>query len=163
MTLEVALSPLLSSLLASGHSAQATEAFCFSHFGDSWSHVQCLNYSLCCSLLPRYSTGLDSPHLSGGHYKVTFSKMWNPFPEILSESPFPSPISAGVQPRQDPGGTLRMNGIGERRHVRPALIGSSLRGRERERERQTEREWPDGGCSRVWQCFIFYHSFYTPS
>ena len=36
---------------------------------------------------------------------------------------------AGVQPRQDPGGTLRMNGIGERerererRHVRPALIG----------------------------------------
>ena len=35
-----------------------------------------------------------------------------------------------------------MNGISkrERRHVRSALIGPSLRGRERERERQTERE-----------------------
>ena len=32
----------------------------------------------------------------------------------------------------------------ERTHVRPALIGPSLQGRER------EREWPDGGC-RVWQ------------
>ena len=42
---------------------------------------------------------------------------------------------AGVQPWQDPGDTLRMNGVGERererererRHVRPALIGPSLR------------------------------------
>ena len=35
---------------------------------------------------------------------------------------------AGVQPRQDPGGTLRMNGVGERerRHMRPALIGPNL-------------------------------------
>ena len=35
---------------------------------------------------------------------------------------------AGVQPRQDPGGTLRMYGVGERerRHVRLALIGRSL-------------------------------------
>ena len=33
---------------------------------------------------------------------------------------------ARVQPRQDPGGTLGMNGIGERRHMRPALIGPSL-------------------------------------
>ena len=45
---------------------------------------------------------------------------------------------AGVQPRQDPGGTLRMNGVGERererRHVRPALIKSA---REREREKVT--------------------------
>ena len=43
-------------------------------------------------------------------------------------------LIAGVQPQQDPGGTLRMNGVGERerRHVRPALIGPSLRGRERE-------------------------------
>ena len=40
---------------------------------------------------------------------------------------------ARVQPRQDPGGTLRMNGISERerRHVRQVLIGPSLRGRER--------------------------------
>ena len=65
---------------------------------------------------------------------------------------------AGVQPRQDPGGTLRMNGVGERRHVRTALIGPSLWGRERERqrERQRERERPDGGCSKVWQIFIFF-------
>ena len=45
--------------------------------------------------------------------------------------------AAGVQPRQDPGDTLRMNGVGERererRHMRPALIGPSLQGRERER------------------------------
>ena len=39
---------------------------------------------------------------------------------------------AGVQPRQDPGGTLRMNSVGERRHVRPPLMGPSLQGRERE-------------------------------
>ena len=51
----------------------------------------------------------------------------------------PGSGSAGVQPRQDPGGTLRMNGVGERRHVRPALIGPSLRGRERKRQRERER------------------------
>ena len=59
---------------------------------------------------------------------------------------------AGVQPQQDPGGTLRMNGVGERerRHVRPALIGPSLRGRERERERESDQT---GGAEsgRVWQ------------
>ena len=33
-----------------------------------------------------------------------------------------------------------MNGIGERRYMRPALIGPSLRGRERKRERERERE-----------------------
>ena len=40
------------------------------------------------------------------------------------------------QPQQDPGGTLRMNSVGERerRHMRLALIGPSLRERERERE-----------------------------
>ena len=74
---------------------------------------------------------------------------------------------AGVQPQQDPGGTLRMNGVGERerRHVRPALIGPSLRGRERERDRERERESDQtgGAAGRVWQCFIFYHSFYTLS
>ena len=44
----------------------------------------------------------------------------------------------GSSSRQDPGGTLVMNGVGERRHVRPALIGPSLRGRERERKRERE-------------------------
>ena len=47
-----------------------------------------------------------------------------------------------------------MNGVGERerRHVRLALIGPSLRGAGRERERQTRRGV---------QSFIFYQSFYT--
>ena len=62
------------------------------------------------------------------------------------------------QPQQDPGGTLRMNDVGERerRHMRLALIGPSLQERERER--------PDGGC-RVWRslAMLFYHSFYTLS
>ena len=53
-----------------------------------------------------------------------------------------------------------MNGVGERRHVRPALIGPSLRmngvsekGRvkeretETERERERERERPDWECA----------------
>ena len=44
-----------------------------------------------------------------------------------------------------------MNGVGERRHMRPALIGPSLLGRERETERERERERPDGGFRRVWQ------------
>ena len=57
---------------------------------------------------------------------------------------------AGVQPQQDPGGTLRMNGVGERRHVRPALIGPNLRGRERESDQTGGAE-----SGRVWQCFIF--------
>ena len=34
-------------------------------------------------------------------------------------------------------GILRMNGIGEKRHVGPAMMGPSLQ--ERERERQRER------------------------
>ena len=43
----------------------------------------------------------------------------------------------------------RIQGIpsGWEREVRPALIGPSLQGKERERK----SEWPDGGCSRVWQ------------
>ena len=61
-------------------------------------------------------------------------------------------IPARVQPQQDPGGTPGMNGVSERerRHVRPALIGPSLQGRERERERSDQT----GGAAesvRVWQ------------
>ena len=56
--------------------------------------------------------------------------------------------SARVQPLQDPGDPLRMNGVSERererererRHVRPALLGPSLRGRERQRQRQRQRQ-----------------------
>ena len=70
-------------------------------------------------------------------------------------------MGAGVQPRQDPGGTLRMNGVSKRRHVRPALMGPSLRGgeRERERERESERENDQIGGAAVWQCFIFIVAF----
>ena len=67
-----------------------------------------------------------------------------------------------------------MNGVGERRHVRPALIGTSLRGRERERERERERperereregererETRRGGAAESGKSlFFFYHSFY---
>lgn len=92
----MALSPLLSSLLVFQSLCSSHKGLCFSHFGDSWSHVQYLNYSLCCSLLLRYPQVLScsvSSHLSGLHYKVTFSKTWNLFPEILFETPFPSPLS----------------------------------------------------------------------
>ena len=53
------------------------------------------------------------------------------------------------QPRQDPGVTLRMNRVGERerRHVRLALIGPSLWGREREKKRENDQT----GVQRVWK------------
>ena len=63
----------------------------------------------------------------------------------------PGSGSAGVQPRQDPGVTLRMNGVGERRHVRPTLIGPSLRGREREREGEGEGERESDQTGGCWQ------------
>ena len=70
------------------------------------------------------------------------------------------PASAGSR------GTLRMNGVGERRHVRPALIGPSLRGRERERERVRERERESdqtGGAAESGKSLFFYRSFYILS
>ena len=75
----------------------------------------------------------------------------------------PGSGSAGVQPRQDPGGTLRMNSVGERerRHVRLALIGPSLRGRGRERERERERDQTGGAESG--NALFFNQSFYTLS
>ena len=33
-----------------------------------------------------------------------------------------------------------MNGVGERRHIGPALMGPSLQGKERKRERERERD-----------------------
>ena len=71
----------------------------------------------------------------------------------------PGSGSAGVQSRQDPGGSLRMNSVGERerRHVRLALIGPSLRGRERERESDQT-----GGAESGNDLF-FNQSFYTLS
>ena len=58
-----------------------------------------------------------------------------------------------------------MNGVGKRRHVRPAQVGPSLRGRKRKRERERESDQMGGAAEsgRVWQCFIFYRSFYTLS
>ena len=55
-------------------------------------------------------------------------------------------ITAGVQPRQDPGDTLRMNGVvrereREREKTRETILdrAKSVRGRERERQRERER------------------------
>ena len=69
-------------------------------------------------------------------------------------------LHAGVQPRQDPGGTLRMNGVGEgeRRHVRLALIGPNLRGGDREKDRErpeNDQTRVFAGSGRVWPSFIF--------
>ena len=47
---------------------------------------------------------------------------------------------AGVQPRQDPGGTLRMNGVSEREKTRETSLDRVKSMRERERERARERE-----------------------
>ena len=79
--------------------------------------------------------------------------------------------TAGVQPRQDPGDTLRMNGVGSRKKTSETNLDMAkfARERERERERQRERERDRendqtgvfAGSGRVWQCFIFYRGFYT--
>ena len=50
-------------------------------------------------------------------------------------------LSAGVQPRQDPGGTLRMNGVGrEREKTRETSLDRAKSARERERKREKERK-----------------------
>ena len=79
-------------------------------------------------------------------------RKWQPTPVFLpGESQGRG--SAGVQPRRDPGGTLRMNGVSEREREKTretSLDGPSLQGRERERER--ERDQTGGAESgRVWQ------------
>ena len=43
---------------------------------------------------------------------------------------------AGVQPQQDPGGTLRMNGVSEREKTRETSLDRAKSARERERERE---------------------------
>ena len=53
---------------------------------------------------------------------------------------------ARVQPRQDPGGTLRMNGVGkrergrEREKTHETSLDRAKSARERERKRERERE-----------------------
>ena len=51
-----------------------------------------------------------------------------------------------------------MNGVGDRetRRIGPALIGTSLLGRERERKRQDQEYAAESG-----SCFIFHHRLYT--
>ena len=61
---------------------------------------------------------------------------------------------AGVQPQQDPGEPSGWTALARERHVGPAFIGPSLRGRERERERKKETR--PGMCSRVWQLLYFW-------
>ena len=56
---------------------------------------------------------------------------------------------SGVQPQQDPGGTLRMNGVGEREREKTCETSldraKSVREREKkERERERERETRQG-------------------
>ena len=80
---------------------------------------------------------------------------------------------AGVQPRHDPGGSLRMNGVGEREKTgetsldRAKFARERERKREREREKERERESDQtrgaAESGRVWPCFIFYRSFYILS
>ena len=77
-------------------------------------------------------------------------------------------MSAGVQPRQDPGGTLRMNSVSkrEREKTRETSLDRARSARERERKRERERECDQTGgaeSGRVWQYFIFYCNFYTLS
>ena len=48
-------------------------------------------------------------------------------------------ISAGIQPRQDPGGTLRMNGVGEREKTRETSLDRAKSAKGGERERETRR------------------------
>ena len=60
-----------------------------------------------------------------------------------------------------------MNGVGERERWETSLDRAKS-ARETEKERETERERVTRrGCAaksgRVWQCFIFYRSFYTLS
>ena len=53
----------------------------------------------------------------------------------------PRPPGAGVQPRQDPGDTLRMNGIKrEREKTHETSLDRAKSARERGRERERERE-----------------------
>ena len=47
-------------------------------------------------------------------------------------------LVAGAQPQQDPGGTLRMNGIGEREETRETSLDRAKSARERERKRKKE-------------------------
>ena len=62
---------------------------------------------------------------------------------------------AGVQPWQDPGGALRMNGVGKREKTRETSLDRAKSSRERESD-QT-------GCAaksgRVWQCFFLTVAF----
>ena len=113
------------------------------------------------------SMSLASPALAGRYFtlhhlgsrwltsRVLENRTFIRFLDSIDLFPLP-PISfsAGVQPRQDPGGTLAMNGIGKGRHVRPALIGPSLRGK--------EREWPDWGCAAESGNALFFTVAFIP-
>ena len=70
--------------------------------------------------------------------------------------------AARVQPRQDPGGTLRMNGVGEREKTRDTSLDRAKSARERERVTR-----PDRGVqlslAESGNALFFYRSFYTLS
>ena len=50
-----------------------------------------------------------------------------------------------------------MTGVGERKHVKPAFIGPSVRGREKERER--ESDWTRGAAESGNAFFFFTVAF----
>ena len=98
------------------------------------------------------------------------SRLRNKFREemeiLISLGWFSLHLNAGARAQQDPGATLGMNGVSERRHVRPALIGPSLRmTRERDRKRQRERESDQtgvfAGSGNGLFFTIAFYSFYT--
>ena len=65
------------------------------------------------------------------------------------------PASAGSR------GTLRMNGVGEKKRekTRETSLDRAKSARERERERENDQTGVFAGSGRVWQIFIFYCSF----
>ena len=58
---------------------------------------------------------------------------------IDGKHPWQMALCARVQPRQDPGGTVRMNGIGERERWETSLDRAKSAS-ETEKERERERE-----------------------
>ena len=72
----------------------------------------------------------------------------------------PRPPGAGVQPRQDPGDTLRMNGIKrEREKTHETSLDRAKSARERGRERERERESDQTGGAESGNALFFTIAF----
>ena len=110
-----------------------------------WKILQEIGIPDCLTCLLRNLYGGQEATVSTGHGTTDWFQIQKGVCQGYVLSPclfnFSAEYIARVQPQQDPGGTLRMNGVGERRRVRPALIGPSLQGRERKRERERVTRW----------------------